>query len=186
LDAVVLASGPSLGFDNYRDVKTIADKDCLIIAVNSTIFDAPFADICFGMDQGWWQHNHKAVKKLPCRRVSSNTAASKWGCEIIPVKDPKHSDGCNSGCKAIQLAAREGAREIVLLGFDCQHTGGKAHHHKDHGHDMSNANRTDTWRTHFAMLANALKGRVNVINCSQETALTCFPRMTLEVYLGGR
>jgi hypothetical protein len=50
---------------------------------------------------------------------------------------------------------------------------------------MGNAGSMNKWATSFGDLARALAGRgVEVINCTRETALTCFPRATLEHSLG--
>ena len=85
----------------------------------------------------------------------------------------------NSGAACIRLAAMAGARRIVLLGYDCQKTGGKSHWHGDHPWPLGNAGRADRWRERFGRLAVDLTN-VEVINCSRHTALTCWPRAKLE------
>lgn len=88
----------------------------------------------------------------------------------------------NSGAGAIALAAKAAASRVILLGYDCQKTGGMVHHHGDHPEGLGNAGSMPKWPAQFANLAAAMKG-VEVINCSRETALTAFPRGELESVL---
>jgi len=88
----------------------------------------------------------------------------------------------NSGAGAIALAAKAGARRVLLLGYDCQKTGGKAHWHGDHPEGLGNAGSIHKWPAQFAQLKASMAG-VEIINCSRATALTCFPRQPLEAAL---
>lgn len=85
----------------------------------------------------------------------------------------------NSGAGAIALAAKAGATRVVLLGYDCQVTDGKVHHHGDHPAGLGNAGSMPKWPDQFKRLAATLAG-VEVVNCSRQTALRVFPRMALE------
>src|SRR5690606_33987929 len=90
----------------------------------------------------------------------------------------------NSGASAIALAAYCGARRIVLIGYDCQHTGGRRHWHEDHPASASgNAGTVRHWPAMFRDVASRLKG-VEVVNASRETALDTFPRASLECAMG--
>lgn len=77
------------------------------------------------------------------------------------------------------MAAKAGASRVILLGYDCQFTGGMAHHHGDHPPGLGNAGSLPKWPEQFKRLAASLDG-VEVINCTRETALRFFPRMALE------
>lgn len=85
----------------------------------------------------------------------------------------------NSGGGAVALAIARGAKRVVLLGYDMQHTGGRAHWHGDHPDRLGNAGKVGEWPAEFEALARDHPG-VEIINCSRETALRCFPRMTLK------
>lgn len=89
----------------------------------------------------------------------------------------------NSGCGAISLACFAGARRVLMLGYDCQKTGGKTHWHGDHPKGLGNAGSVHKWPAQFASLKAKMSG-VEIINCSRETALTVFPRASLEQTLG--
>lgn len=85
----------------------------------------------------------------------------------------------NSGAQAINLAFLLGAARIVLLGFDMQWTGGKAHFFGEHPPELSNGNHA-TFVTDFNQLAKDLEWQgVEVVNCSRQTALHQFPRADL-------
>lgn len=96
--------------------------------------------------------------------------------------------GGNSGFQAVSLAAVfqgaqlpgfEGAR-MVLLGFDMQRTRGKSHCHGNHIGGLPNGSNFLLWMDRFRPLARDLKSRgVEVLNCTRETAMRCFPRATL-------
>jgi hypothetical protein len=87
----------------------------------------------------------------------------------------------NSGCAAVALAVARGARRVVLLGYDCQLTGGKTHWHGNHGGNLGNAGTLANWPGLFVQLAaHCARHRVQVVNATRETALTCFPRQSLE------
>lgn len=191
----VLCSGPSLAPEDIERVRLEQGKGATVIAVNSTIFSAPFADICYAWDHKWWGKYHEQVKALGCRMMSAASNTKKYGTEIVG-REPNCEGlgkngglgGNNSGHQAINLAAALAdpkADEIVALGFDCTHFEGMAHHHGDHPKPLSNAPNTQKWRQPAVKLAQDLKKRgIRVTNCSPKTILKCFPVMTLEQYLG--
>jgi hypothetical protein len=97
------------------------------------------------------------------------------------VYDVIHQGG-NSGYQAINLAYLWGAQTIILLGLDCSKApDGKDHWFGQHGPGLTQQQPYDIWQARFPQLAQDLKEEgVRVINCSRQTALTCFERMTLE------
>lgn len=127
------------------------------------------------MDKDWWEMYASEVgQSFVGERVSNNPISRKYNvtrCEGMKTFG-------NSGAAAIQLAEMGGAERIVLLGYDCQHTGGKKHWHGDHPKGLGNARAVDSWKVAFENLAKELSAEV--INCSRETALECFPRVDLE------
>lgn len=85
----------------------------------------------------------------------------------------------NSGAGAIALAAAFGATRILLLGYDGQKTGGRAHWHPDHPKGLGNAGSVRYWPEQFRALARSLP-HVQILNCTRETAVDAFPRVPLE------
>lgn len=88
--------------------------------------------------------------------------------------------GCygNSGIGAISLAILGGAKKVILLGYDCSATGGKAHWHGDHVAGLDNARRIDEWPKLFNNFAANVT--TNIINSTRTTVLTAFPKISLE------
>lgn len=112
-------------------------------------------------------------------------AAKSWQLNFIDSIDepglstsPKRiHQGGNSGYQAIGLAHAWGAERVVLLGYDMQRTGGKSHWHGDHKGGLPNLGPAmTTWPAKFATIAAQWP---HVVNASRQTALTCFPRVTL-------
>ena len=127
------------------------------------------------MDRQWWEvHLAEVHSKFRGELVTGLHRIA--GVRRENLKHPQ-----NSGAGAIALAAARGAHRIVLLGFDCQHTGGRRHWHGDHPAGTAGNAAPSTvakWPAQFAELRDRL-GRIEIINCSRETALTVFPRKPL-------
>lgn len=129
------------------------------------------------MDRNWWDgyfiKNNKQFAGLKLTPLSGIKCAEK-------VKFEHYQ---NSGVGAISLAVHFGAKRIILLGYDCQKTGGKTHWHGNHPRGLGNAGSINTWPNQFAKLAKDLAGRAEIINCTRETALTMFERKPLDEVL---
>lgn len=83
--------------------------------------------------------------------------------------------GGNSGYQAINLAYLWGAKRIILLGFDCKPVNGKDHWFGQHDKRLTNTQPYQLWMNNFPKLAkDLLLQGVEVINCSPDSALTCF------------
>lgn len=88
--------------------------------------------------------------------------------------------GGNSGAQAIELARLLFApRTVILIGYDMQRTNDAAHWFGDHEKPLTQGVPT-SWIRRFDELALAWAARgMSVINCSEATALTRFPRADL-------
>lgn len=87
----------------------------------------------------------------------------------------------NSGAALIAQAAWWGVRRIVLLGFDCSHTGGRTHWHGSHPAHLGDAAGVADWPAQFRAILPRLDSEgVEVVNASRVTALDMFPRQSLE------
>lgn len=151
---------------------------------NTTYKAAPWADVLYAMDRKWWEvHLEDVRKSFVGERVSRAKLLHRFG--VTHLETFKHYN--NSGAAAISLAAHRGASTIILLGYDCQYTDGKRHWHGDHPRGMGNAGSIVKWMRGFEELATALeKAGVRVLNATRETALTCWPRTSLDEALAER
>lgn len=188
VECVCLGSGPSLTAEDIETVRKWRDGFSLgrfVVVTNTTFRSALWADVLFAMDGKWWNakpgdsgFTSFALEAKATFKGRLVTASQSYKTHKIEFS--RHVTFGNTGAGAIHWAYHNGARRIILLGYDCQKTGGKAHHHGDHPKPLYNALTMSSWPDQFKRLADALKGKAEIINCSRETALKCFPRMPLE------
>jgi hypothetical protein len=175
-----LASGPSL---TAADCDLVRASGRLTVVANSTFRLCPWADALYCFDPPWWRKN---IEDL--RRDFRGQCFTQW---TTPPKDilcarlnPKFRSFGNAGANAISLAIMLGARDIVLLGYDCSlGPNGETHHFGDH-EGLRNCDTLPQWPAQFAKLAEYANSRgARVVNATRRTALTCFPLTVLEVAL---
>lgn len=178
---VCIASGPSL---TEEDAELVHASGHPTIVTNTTFRLCPWADALVAFDCRWWQvYSHEVRETFAGRTVTfcPKGAAARWGVETTLHRADWVQAFGNSGTAAISLAIAGGASKVVMLGFDCQKTGGRTHWHGDHPKALGNAISMPGWPKLFRKVAQFAEARrVPVLNASRETALTCFPRMALE------
>lgn len=183
---VILASGPSLTPDDVTACRGRAP----VIAINDTHRLAPWADVLYSSDQHWWAH-YKGVPTFAGRKygIWPLRPYREWAVEVLANTGDRGLErnpsglrtGKNSGAAAVNLAVHLGARRIVLLGFDMGRTGGKAHFFGEHPAKLRAATPFPFFIAAFETMVKPLQAiGVEVINASRQTALTCFPRVTLD------
>jgi len=169
-----IASGPSLTRD---DCKAVERSRIVTIAVNNSWQMARFASYIYAGDKSWWVQNGVWID-IPAKRIACDDSAKIFhGTE---THFPRGS--YNSGAMAIRYAMTKlKAQRIILLGYDCSVEKG-IHWHGSHAALKNPTAQTCVkWHHQFNRLAEEVKAyNVEVINCSRDTALTCFPRRPLE------
>jgi len=139
----VIASGPSL---LKEDVEKLKNEK--VIVINDNYLLAPFAKALYFCDEKWynWHKEKPEFRAFQGQKYSQNKSwthqeEAKQDGVIFLDSEPetglstnpeKLHQGSNSGIQAINLAYHLGAREIILLGYDMQPTGGKSHWFGDH------------------------------------------------------
>lgn len=191
----LIASGPSL---DESDVRRIEAKRINIISVNDSYRLAPDAGILFAADAGWWQAHkgltqYRGRPRLICEGKGARQAAAiKYGLRQVPFRDGiglsfnvKHiHTGMCSGFMALNLAVLMGCSPIYLLGYDCRPSEGKMHWFGDHPAPLSNKLPFQHMIRSFEAAEKQLRRRKypsRVINLSRQSALTCFPRSTVDL-----
>jgi len=182
-----IASGESLtreDCERCRELKTIAVNDAYLFAM--------FADVLYAADFDWWKH-HKGAPEFAGLKVTHDPqAAQRYGLKHITVRssnagaelkgvslNPAHvHSGGNSGFQAFNLAVLFGAKRILLLGYDMQ----GSHFFGEHPGAMRKTQDYRNWIKRFATVP-AMLPDVEVVNCTRNTALKCFPQATLEAVL---
>lgn len=188
---VCVASGPSLTVAQCAIAAEAQRRGaCRIIVVNDNYRRIPSADALYAADRSWWKLHigalqaafrgeywtvdDRAAEIYGLRRIASTTGAGLHprGIGKIPL-------GSNGGFQAICLARELGAKRIVLIGYDMQRTGGKDHWFGKHPAPLANGNPSGFVKF-YDLLAPQLRAEgTEVINCTIETALKCFPRADL-------
>lgn len=183
---VCLGTGPSL---TQEDVDACRGR-AKVIAIKHAIDLAPWADALYasGSDRSeWWQRHGDRLAAFNGLRYTLDPEGRAWATVLRNdgitglSADPgglKH--GRNSGYAAINLAAHLGAARIVLLGYDMDSDNtGRAHYFGAHWHG-----RTPPFPTFIEMFTTIVEPLqalgIAVLNASRRSALTVFPRVSLD------
>lgn len=201
-----LASGPSLTREVVEKVRSHPT-----VVVNSSCMLAPWATVLFFTDSGWYEPRRGVVAEWDGLVVSM----SKWAkvelpdkvkriktvgdpdlpCAFPPVGSGTVRQGRSSGHTAISLAIAMGAREVVLLGYDCRVVDGREHHHAEYlvdGRIHYDVEKEDPrWnnkreyptvfvRGYEGWNAAAQKLGVQILNATPGSAITEFPFVNLD------
>lgn len=192
--AIIVGTGPSAGDWSLNGLKDY--YRCIVIKSSWRL--APWADVLYGLDRGWWIANNgcpefKGLKVSPsptaCRIYRLREVRLKTRAEILTKE--KGVLGCglktgggHSGFQAINLAVQFGAKRLLLVGFDMK-INGQAHWHKDYrGVAKPDVARIETWRAALDACAPQFTALgVEVINCTKDSALRMYPIMSLSAAL---
>lgn len=188
--AIIIATGPSASDVELREVKGKAK----VIAIKSSWRLAPWADVLYGCDRGWWIEN-RGVPKFRKLKLTASPNVNKVYPDVKVVRLVARSEiltgetgriGCGlrtgggfSGFHAINLAIQFGAKRIILVGFDMRLDQG-SHWHNDVGTVRRNDKGMNECRAAFDGCASQLSDLgVEVINTSPVSALKNYPKARL-------
>lgn len=198
MPAVIAATGPSL---TARQAETVAAKasasDLKVVVVNDAYRLFPFADILYACDARWWDV-HKGCPDFRGEKWSSHSlkgsgvlddkraAADAYGLNLVGgVGDPGFSFdpekihyGRNSGFQAVNLALLLGANPLILIGFDMR--GGKKNHFfGNHPEGLRQTVSYTNFIESFRWAAKRLPEGIKIFNATPDSALDCFPKVSL-------
>lgn len=163
----ILAPGPSA---RAEDAEIARDSGYSVGCVSNAFELAPWCKFIAASDAKWWRA-HTAAMGHPSKFSIGEVAGVEKVCMTV---------GCvNSGVLGLEVAKRMGAMQILLLGFDM---------HGDHffGRYTNGLNNTGEDRRKVHLREYAAWARENrnieVINCTPDSALDCFPRGDLCKY----
>lgn len=186
----ILASGPSL---TAEDVDAVRGK-ARVVCVNDAVRLAPWADCLYSSDGPWW----KRMKGAPeftglkfCIEKAAGAGVDSYG-RTWPSVGVLRNAGLtglsleptaichykNSGGAAINLAVLLGASRIILLGYDMKLG---PHGVKHFTGERGTSSPYPDFRRYIGTMVKPLEAAgVDVVNASRQTALTCFPRVSLD------
>jgi hypothetical protein len=195
IDIVIcVASGPSFSQAqaDYITAARMAQR-CRVFVVSDNYQRVANADLLYSCDLGWWTEHIEAVLSSGFDGelwTQHKDAAKDYGlCLCLPdpacvglPQDREHvSTGGNGGHQTMVLARNKRARRIIMVGYDYQRTGGKAHWFGEHPTTLSRSQAFTVWLDAIPVLYSDLCAEgIEVINASEQTAIRCIPRMPLE------
>jgi hypothetical protein len=181
---VCIGSGPSLTTEQVRYTKGKA----IVIAINNAGWLAPWADVLYFCDRKWFMwHNEEAWFQAFEGRIIKGSLDDRDCITDFGMKNVllggdygyiERSDaichGRNSGYAAVHLAARRGAKKIILIGYDMGFDEGKpSHWHGGHKTPAKPSNYK-IMRARWPSLALEMPKDIDVVNCSIRTRIDCF------------
>lgn len=186
IPAICIASGPSL---TKEDVEFCFQMGKVYV-VNDCHKLAPWADVLYSGDREWWQYYNGVPEFKGDKYTCDPHAANAFGINLVNLMhheafylgDNTIASGKNSGFQAMNLAALHGYTKIILLGYDMSASAdGRRHWFGDHPNKIIRNSNYNDWLKHFRIAAPLIKSLgIDVINCTTDSAIDCFPKMPLK------
>lgn len=185
---VLVASGPSASTIDLEPARGITR----FIAINNSWKLAPWADVLYACDVGWWRTHKGTWPEFKGMRVTQDELArQEFGIHRV-ICERHHENlvldrlgqvgwGGNSGFHCINLALQWGVKKIILVGYD-MHLRGGMHWHGNHEPGLNNPTDANVarWRKTIDANAQTIKNLgVSVFNVSPVSALVSYPKTTL-------
>lgn len=180
----IIAGGASLTAAQVRLVaRAKLDGRCRAIAVNDAVYLAWWADWLHACDRRWWKHHGDRLAGFGGARTSLEAVVDgvltlrDTGLEGFDPDPRCLRNGGNGAYQALHGAVHAGARRVLLLGVDL----------KDErwfgAHPWATRAMPPDWfviaRTFLSIVPALHEKGVEVINCSEESALGAFPKAAL-------
>lgn len=210
----IVASGPSLTTDRVSYIKNLYHLsliDYLIVVNDNYHLFTEEADLLYAADLEWWKLNYDEIKQcefkgsllMPYRErhkefldthsdISSIECVNLLGLSNrIDEKefDRIHCNG-NSGSQAINVAFRQGAKTILLFGFDMkvEKTTNREHWFGSHPDGLrSPVSQFSKWIEKFPKIVeDARKGGTDIVNvsCADSGLKDIVPYISIEQIYG--
>jgi hypothetical protein len=197
-----IATGPSL---TQADVDTAKRKGFAMFGCNN-VWKLTQLDVLYCCNERWWDYYWcDELARDPCDKWTvSKAAADRYGINWIAEKDlPGLSNdpsyvhhGHGSGYTMMNLAYLMGAQRIVLLGYDLRYApdydgaskrvgSAPRHYFGEYPDELLHWPKTQVRNgVHVGLVrlyeSVAKQGAVEIVNCTRDTALECFPRMSID------
>jgi hypothetical protein len=189
---VIFGGGPSL---TAVDVQYVITKGWKRVATNDAglVLD-PYADCLIAGDQRWWSWRHQEVAaQFKGKYIFAwKPVPATPGLNVIQLQhktgivshDPRSVSACNTGQGAINIAYLFGASRILLLGYDMRVINGQHNWHKRHLKPTGEKRYKDVFSPAIEKAGKEIEKKgVTIINCTVNSALTCFPYQDIRTIL---
>lgn len=184
---VIVAGGPSVPISLIPRLRGQAR----FIAINDSFRLAPWADVLYFCDAGWYRRNQYSIDEQFTGRYVVTIAeddlpgVKRLRCSGALGLDPDPQclrHGNNSGYQAIHLAYHFGASKIVLVGYDMRVNGRNHWHARDAGRNAKDFDQTLAldFVPCFTYLKEPLAdANIMVINATPDSRLRIWPYQSL-------
>lgn len=185
---VCIGGGASVSAGDLARVgKAVLDDRAAAIAINSAVYAAWWSRWVYAADSKFWLSHIQRLQHFPGQRLSiADDIPRAWGvCRLTitgrdgydPVSTHVRTGG-GSGYQALHYAMQRTNR-VILLGYDM------AGPHWHGGYEGEpRADFANVMAPHFKTLVEpAQAAGVEILNCSDWSTLTCFPKATLSKLL---
>lgn len=175
------------------DLKPIWDER--VIGVNDAFLLGDWVDICWFGDSRWYEWNKSKLAQFPGLKACCCPQMVKKSKEIgikvlergkplgLEINSCRVSWNNTSGTSAISFAANLGARKIVLLGFDMFITD-KVNHNWHENHQIQLGDKNNPYprflKSFEHIAKDAEKRGIEIINCSMNSTIKEFPKITFK------
>ena len=189
---VILGTGPSLSAQREQ-IRTLKKAGKIaLFGLNNTYQDFD-VDHWIACDPAWHAHYGTIEGDFikwhwdfgTCHRHGYRYIEGRWGDGLSTDPTYIHYNH-SSGTQAINIAAHQGYRTILLCGFDMHYSGTQPRHYFEKLSDQAGEYPPELRKfSQFDGLIEcynkiaAQTQRPNIINCTPGSALTCFPMMEL-------
>lgn len=198
---VCVAGGPSFDVQQAALIQEARYANlCHVIVVNRAWERIPNADVLYAADEEFWDTYWTKIQ-FEFRNekyTASADAARRYNLQKVRAKNHRGIEfdtstrivtGLHSGQQAMNLAYHFGAAQIILVGYDMCGPGypyvGRNWHDPYPTAHMNRLHNYSQWRDDMADVAEYFHDRaIDVVNCSNVSALTCFRRGDLKTELG--
>ena len=184
-DWAIIANGLLL---KHEDVRAVAEAEIPIIAIAAAYRIAPNAIACYASDGLWWGHHLPLLEKsgfqgdLVTQEASTAAINAKRGLQWVEHDGSVRGlpdrrgvvAGSSSGHHVLCYAYWRGFTDMILLGYEYG-AAGDGHWFGSHPQHIARPSHWPTMIRDMGPLAVGLAQRgVEVINCTNPTALNCF------------
>jgi len=191
--AVLFATGPSLSDEVVSQVRAACVKrKIFLFGCNDAYRMVSGLDAHYACDAKWWRVHYAdiAQQSFPLGMWTQephlsqaefpllHRIAGKAGNGLSGSQDLIHF-GNNSGYQLINVAFLHGIKKMILCGYNMKVVKGQRHFFGDHPQGLNRSGNYTGFAKHFNTIKPEALG-IEIINATPDTALTAFPKMSLE------
>lgn len=191
---VVEGTSPLSVYSSY--MKFLHNKH--VVGINVAYLLGDWVDVVFFGDPGFFLTHKKALLEFKGLKVTCNPTVERFSWVKFLARDHKHTKGIsphrdkvswnhNSGAASISFVAHTGANRIFLLGFDMKLSNSGYQHWHDVYHRgvwEPKKKKKLPFSLHLAgflpIAKDANKLGIEIINVCPDSAIDCFPRVSLK------